>query len=379
MKIFLFLLFAINGCVFAQTFTRTSLLEEFTGESCAPCAYYNPGLDSIIALHPNQVVPIKWMVPIPTAPFAGSIYQTNKAEIDWRYHGASSGGYGYMAQYTPTNNATPGILNAPTVFFDGRHQWNFGALSDHPFYTHDSVINDAQSKPTNFAITMNTAWDPNFNNCAVTITVQSSAAFTATGSLVFRLCLIERTINFSSPPGTNGETIFHNAVRQSYPTTITGTAVTSMGTVLPGTWAANQTQTFVVNCAVPSYVMDKTQMAFVGFVQDDGTKYIYQAARTAQPVITAIEGIKKNDLLSFDIYPNPANSDVNILLNASNNNTIKLSITNSIGQAVYTKQVLLNPGSTKFKIDTKDLASGVYFVIIDQGRNTVTKKLIITK
>ncbi len=380
MRTLLALFVILNSNIFAQSFIRTSLIEEFTGESCQPCATYNPPLDSILASHPTQIIPLKWMVPIPTIPFQSwSLYQTNKAEIDWRYSGAGSGGYGYPTQNTPTNTVIDGILNAPTVRVDGRHQWNFGSLSDHPFYTHDSVINDAQSKPTNFAIMMNTAWDPNFNNCAVTVTVQSNAVFTATGSLVFRLCLIERTINFSSPPGTNGETLFHNAVRQSYPTTINGNSVTAMGTILPGTWAANQTQTFVVNCAVPSYVMDKTQMAFVGFVQDDGTRFIYQAARTAQPVITSIETFKKEEDLAFEIYPNPVTSDAVILINALANADIKINITNATGQQVYGKQCKINSGANALNIDPKNLAPGIYTVVIESGKKTLVKKLVVGK
>ncbi len=272
--------------LFSTAQVRTSLFEEFTGETCNPCAATNPALNVTLlsATNAPKVIAIKWQVPIPSAPTTTwSLYKTNQAEIDWRY---KSTGYNYQSQNTSTTAATNGVNSAPSGRLDGQHQWVFGAPQDHPFYISNAVISAAQSQTTNFSINMSTAWDPTFSNCAVTVTVQSSTSFTAAGNLMYRLCLVERTINFDYQPGTNGEKDFYDAVRKSYPTTVgTGTALTGMGTSLPGTWTAGQTQTFVVNCAIPSYIMDKSQMAFVGFVQDDGNKKVYQAARTAQPQI----------------------------------------------------------------------------------------------
>lgn len=282
------LLLAFLAVNYLNAQTRVSLLEEFTGENCPPCAAYNPALDALLAQPANvsKIIAIKWQVPIPSSPFSSnSLYITNKAEIDWRYQGVSSGGYGYQAMYTPTHTPFDGILNAPTCFIDGKNQWAFGATSDHPYYLRNAVINTAAAVPTPFSLNMATAWNGNFSNCVVTVTVVSSAAFTSVGNLKFRLCLVERYIEFPNPPGTNGETIFRDAVRQSYPTTIAGSAVTGMGTSLPSSWTAGQQQVLTISCAIPNYVTDLSQMAFVGFVQDDGDKQVYQTARTSQPSI----------------------------------------------------------------------------------------------
>ncbi len=255
---------------------RTTLFEEFTGENCAPCASTNPALNVTLAGNPN-VIAIKWQVPIPSAPSATwSLYQTNITEINWRYQG---GGYGYPSQNTATNTITSGINSAPSGRFDGQHAWTFGATSDHPFYVNNTVINNAAAVSTPFSINMGTTWDATFSNAVVTITVTAASAFTSSANLVYRLCLTERAINFSTAPGSNGEKDFYDVVRKSYPSI-------QAGTPLPTNWTAGQTQTYTINCAVPSYIQDKGQMAFVGFIQDDGTKKIWQAARTSQPLIT---------------------------------------------------------------------------------------------
>src|SRR3954467_15381086 len=76
-------LLTVSAMSFAQT-TRLSLYEEFTGETCNPCAATNPGLQTVLNANTSKIVAIKWQVPIPSAPTTTwSLYQTNKPDIDW--------------------------------------------------------------------------------------------------------------------------------------------------------------------------------------------------------------------------------------------------------------------------------------------------------
>jgi hypothetical protein len=297
-KTFIFL-GLINLVIFtsAQSVVRTSLYEEFSGENYGIWFPTNPLLNSLLTNTNNSslVIPITWAAPLPSAPsLTWALYQTDKAEINWRYKSSSGStvlaspstiGYGYPSQNTPTDVATNGINIGLTGRLDGQHQWIFGATSDDPADLNNTVISSAQTQTTNFRVTMIPNWSPTFTNCAVSVTVESVTSFTAVGSLMFRLCLVERVINFSTPPGINGEKTFYDMVRQSYPTTIVSGSVTSMGVALSNTWIPAQTQTFTVNCNIPAYIRDPSQMAFVGFVQDDGDRKVYQTVRTAQPNI----------------------------------------------------------------------------------------------
>lgn len=288
-------LFITCFSITAQPPTRTSLYEGFTGENCGPCLFTNYTLTPLLVTNSTQIIPIMWEVPITSATSnTWSLYQTNRPEINWRYKSSSGGtlvagpstiAYGYPSQNTATNIAINGINTSPTGRIDGQHQWTFGAVSDDPSDLNSTVITSAQTQTTNFRVYMTANWSPTFTNCAVDVTVTSVTSFTAVGALMFRLCLIEREINFATSPGLNGEKNFYDAVRKSYPTTIISGSVTSMGTPLPGTWTAAQTQTFTVNCNIPTYIRDISQMAFVGFVQDDGDRKVYQATRTPQPQI----------------------------------------------------------------------------------------------
>ncbi len=271
--------------VSAQT-PRLSLFEEFTGENCPPCAATNPALNALLAQPTNttKVVAIKWQVPIPSAPTnTWSLYQTNKAEIDWRYKSTAAGGYGYMSQWTSTTAPTSGINAAPTGFIDGKHLWNFGAASDHPANMTSAIISSAQSNTAAFSVTMNRAWDATYSSVNLTVNIVATANFSAvptpstnaTGTLVFRTVMVEKVINFSTPPGTNGEKDFEDVAIRSFPTLSTGIAMAP-------TWTVGQSQTFTLNCPVPAYVRDKAEIAFVGFIQDEGTRYVAQAVRAGK-------------------------------------------------------------------------------------------------
>jgi hypothetical protein len=246
----------IAGGAFAQT-PRMSLYEEFTGETCPPCAATNPGLNALLASPTNtpKVIALKWQVPIPSAPTkTWSLYQTNKTEIDWRWSQ-----YGY------------GINSAPSGRMDGRNVTFYGAASDHPANLNNSIISTAQSYTSPFSISMTHAWNKYCTAINVTITIQASANYTSTGALYFRNAMIERNINFSVQPGTNGEKDFEDIVIKCFPN--------YMGTTLPTAWTTGQSQTFTMSCTLPSYTRKKSEVALVGFIQDDGNRTVQQAMR----------------------------------------------------------------------------------------------------
>lgn len=93
--------------------------------------------------------------------------------------------------------------------------------------------------------------------------------------------------------------------------------------------------------------------------------------------VPTVVGIKDltNNLLSFSIYPNPANESITVSTgNLILDNTI-LSITNSIGQLVYTEAFV-----NKQQINISSLPNGIYFVQLNSNGKTVSpKKLIISR
>lgn len=325
-KTSIFFALMTTGLLATAQVTRTSLYEEFTGENCPPCAATNPGLNTLLNANATKVIPIKWQVPIPSAPSATwSLYQTNKGEIDWRWKLTSSPGYGY-----PQTLSTPTaayINSAPNGRMDGQELNAFGLTSNHPANLTTTAINNAQAVTTPFSISMNTTWDATCSNCVVDVTVTAASNFSAVGNLMYRLVLVEREVNFATAPGTNGEKDFADPVRKCYSTVASGTTISNFGDPLAGTWTAGQTQTLSINCAIPSYIHDKSEMAFVGFIQDDGNKKVWQAARTAQPTLPDdAKLVSITNLPTFTCSPTVAPAIVTFS-NAGNNAITALTVT----------------------------------------------------
>lgn len=320
------LLFA--SLVLVSQTPRLSLVEEFTGETCPPCAANNPAFNALLAQPTNtsKVVPIKWQVPIPSAPTkTWSLYQTNKAEINWRYST-----YGY------------GINSAPSVRIDGQMPTVFGAGGQNVTQMNSTVFSTAQSYTSAFSISMDRAWNKNCSAVTLTITVEATAPFTSSGALRFRTVMVEREIQFAVQPGSNGETHFEDVAIKSFPTL-------QSGVTLPTTWTLGQTETFTLNCPIPSYTRKKEEIAFVGFIQDDGNRKVAQAARLGKEPLPqdALSGVSVNVDLTCNTTITPTVEIKNkSLLNAITNLTLTPYIDGNVGSTTAWSGNLLPEAST---------------------------------
>jgi hypothetical protein len=297
-KQLLAIIFLASGMSLLAQTPRLSLVEEFTGETCPPCAANNPAFNNLLALPTNtsKVVPLKWQVPIPSAPSATwSLYQTNKVEIDWRWQT-----YGY------------GINSAPSVRIDGQMPTVFGAAGQNITQMNSTVFSTAQSFTSAFSVTLNRSWDPTYSTITVTVDIAATASFTPVGNLVFRLVMTEDKIQFATQPGTNGETKFEHVAIRSFPSLQNGTPLTA------GTWTNGQTQQMVITCQVPTYVRDKGEIAFVGFIQDDGNRQVAQAVRSSKQPFPNDAKAMSAYVGSYFTCGNSAAPSVVVLNNGSN-------------------------------------------------------------
>jgi len=89
--------------------------------------------------------------------------------------------------------------------------------------------------------------------------------------------------------------------------------------------------------------------------------------------IASVENINL-DNFNASIYPNPATDFINISF-FSNTNT-NVFVMDATGRNIFTS---LNNASGKnnFNLDTKKLSAGIYFLQINDGKNSNTKKFII--
>ncbi|MBO4488271.1 MAG: C10 family peptidase [Bacteroidales bacterium] len=92
---------------------------------------------------------------------------------------------------------------------------------------------------------------------------------------------------------------------------------------------------------------------------------------------TSQTGIEHFDNMEVSVYPNPANTFVNVSVTADEAQTIYATIVDMAGKTVATDQFNYNGGEQVFQIQTNNLSEGIYFLNLKSQNGQRTQKLII--
>jgi hypothetical protein len=222
---------------------RMVLFEEGTNASCSPCAAANPAFNALLDANTTKCVAIKYQ---------------------WYYPG-----------FDPMHNQNPdepnarmdyyGLNGVPHVMGDGN------AFDDHPANLTQSFINTEYAVASPFTMTMTHSLSADFDSIFIELIITCTQA--TTGTLVAQVALEEDHIHFASAPGSNGETDFYDVMRKMLPDV--------NGTTLATSWAVGDDDTVTFAMPLPNYIYDVNQVCIVAFVQDNATKNVKQAVRSA--------------------------------------------------------------------------------------------------
>ncbi len=84
-------------------------------------------------------------------------------------------------------------------------------------------------------------------------------------------------------------------------------------------------------------------------------------------------------LIHVELFPNPTSNETSVNISLANSSDVAVTVLNNVGQIVYQSASTLSAGSNKVNIDTRNLASGIYNVLVATENGSVTKKLSVTK
>jgi hypothetical protein len=80
----------------------------------------------------------------------------------------------------------------------------------------------------------------------------------------------------------------------------------------------------------------------------------------------------------FNVFPNPAEDEVQINYSTGKYDRADLTVTNSLGEVIYCKQGnALIPGMNTFRLNTAAWSSGLYHVTINSEGHTINERLVI--
>jgi len=84
--------------------------------------------------------------------------------------------------------------------------------------------------------------------------------------------------------------------------------------------------------------------------------------------------INKINDIGFDLFPNPASNLLNIQIKENQGNVFQMDIVDLQGRKVLSKQII---NSMNVQVSISNLKSGMYFINIEQGRRSTTKKFTV--
>lgn len=247
---------------FAQS-ARTVLIEEATNASCGPCASQNPGFNALLNANLNNVVSIKYQAPFPGY---DPMNEHNPVDVDTR-----------MSYY-------PGITGVPTAMIDGviptyGNYPGFGnAYAGAPGAYTQAMIDHATSFTSPFDIDISYVLHPE----EITVTVTATCSEAVSGPLRLHIGVIEKEINFSSPPGSTNESDFFGVMKKMLPD---GNGTSMLTSYEPGE-EFTLTQSWTL-----ANIYDMDEIAVVAFIQDQTTKEVHQAGFDDSGVLEAVYNI----------------------------------------------------------------------------------------
>jgi hypothetical protein len=97
------------------------------------------------------------------------------------------------------------------------------------------------------------------------------------------------------------------------------------------------------------------------------------AGRMINPELVQLSGNK------FSVFPNPAGFEANLAFKSKANGNSVITVMNQLGSVVLRKSMAVNEGDNFRKLDVSSLASGMYYIKIQNGTEIQTAKIVITK
>lgn len=309
----------------AQT-QRMILVEQNTSSSCPNCGSQNPAFDARMLDNADKVALLKYQWGDGGHP--DIMFDFNPIDVQAR---------------VSTYYSAAGF---PLV-------WSNGTFIGPPVNYSQADIDTDAAVDAWFEIGGTATITPERDAINMTVSTAALKAFNAAedADLVLHVAVVEKTIDYGTPPGTNSESVFHSVMRKMLPTA-TGEAL--------GMQTQGQTNSFSYAYAVDTTVISIDSLQLVVFVQNSGTKAVEQAAvipSSQEPAgIGAIEAVRPQ----LSVWPGisrdfvrVASADFQLMdVRGVRYNVQQLSTSNQGGSTV---------------LDVQGLAAGHYFVLNANG------------
>jgi len=326
---------------------RFPLYETFTSSTCPPCVPANTNMEALFnnATNLDEQVSLKYQM---SWPGTGDPYLTAEGTARRGYYAINS---------------------VPWVEIDGGWNGNGNSLTQ--------AIMDGYKAIPSF-VGMDVTYS--INNKTVCVDVELDPLSNISGATLHIAIKEKKT---TANVKTNGETEFFNVMKKMVPNE-NGTAIAPLVNGTPasysfcytfnGSYRLPNNASDPINHAIEHSVEEFADLAVAVWLQNAGTKEVYQAAE-GQLVL----GINDFDPISHNmmLYPNPANDFTSISIDMDHSAEAVVNVVNTLGQTVISTSEQLESGTSKIQLATAGLSAGVYFVNVEIEGATQTLKLTV--
>ncbi|HEU5291042.1 MAG TPA: T9SS type A sorting domain-containing protein, partial [Cyclobacteriaceae bacterium] len=200
----------------------------------------------------------------------------------------------------------------------------------------------------------------------------------AEDTTILHIAFVESLIPMSSLSNTDkglvatGETSFEYVLKKMIPS--------ALGTRLDAVLLKGQTKTFGPfewNPDLGKLYNAPNDLALIAFLQNEVTKEIYQAKiLTGLTDPTLVTDVEDPDYVTkIQLFPNPANHEVNIQLPAAVTKSTPVEMFDTYGKTVY--QSSFKAGEQIKTISTSELTSGVYLIQLSTPDGKIARRKIM--
>jgi hypothetical protein len=341
------------------------MFEEFMQASCDPCLNAAPNLDSVLTNNMAINIPARYHMDFP-----GTDYMNDETD----------------AIFVVNRQNYYGVNSIPDAKIDG-------STDVDPAAVNSANIQSEEKKGSPFKIKITSCtYDVTLNqyNLSASITAYANIA----SGFVAQTLLTIDTIKYAADQSTEDPVSYFGPGSYypsswlqyvlNFPQVVVDMLPTSSGSALTA-FTSGSSQTINVSWTKnrpwgsepKTYLYDSVGSHMTVFIQDNTTKYIYQAA-TAVP--TSFVGINElsNNAGSMDVYPNPSNSNTYVVYNLNQGQNVAIEVWNELGQKIMDlNNGEQTAGKHEVVINKGNLQPGMYFVRMVTTEGTAVQKLEI--
>ncbi len=238
---------------------RTILLENFVQASCQYSRIYNQEIKNYLDTTILPVIMINYHMPIPGEDI---MYEQNPEDVDTRME------Y-YNVYQTPVSIIDGNYFHGGPIgsYFHGIYGWT------------STTMNNRSLMESPFEISVNHEFSDNLTEINIQISVKVTEGID--GDFDMNIVVLEKQIEFEYPPGTNGEYIFFN-VMKDFPF--------EANTVeLENSYNAGDSMSYSSSWTIEN-IYEKEMISVVAFIQENTTKEVMQSG------ISHAKAIYENDV-----------------------------------------------------------------------------------